>query len=60
MTTKIIETYSAKLLATHVYTEQELQSVRKTIIEEIRSSIDAVIDKPFPAAEEAFKNVFID
>ena len=30
------------------------------IIEEIRASIDAVIDKPFPAAEEAFKNVFID
>ena len=55
-----VATYSAKLLATRVYTEQELQSVRKNIIEEIRASIDAVIDKPFPAAEEAFKNVFID
>lgn len=55
-----VDTYSAKLVATHVCTEKELLSIRKQIIEEIRSSIDAVIDKPFPPAEEAFKNVFID
>jgi hypothetical protein len=26
----------------------------------MRDAIDAVIDLPFPPAEEAFKNVFID
>ncbi|MEN9827622.1 MAG: hypothetical protein RJA11_238, partial [Bacteroidota bacterium] len=52
--------YIAHCIAKKVLKQSEIEDLRNEIIQDMRDAIDAVIDLPFPPAEEAFKNVFID
>jgi TPP-dependent pyruvate/acetoin dehydrogenase alpha subunit len=55
-----VDRYIAHCIAKKVLKQSEIEDLRNEIIQDMRDAIDAVIDLPFPPAEEAFKNVFID
>ena len=55
-----VERYINQCISLKVADKDQIDAMRASIVDDIRNSIDAVIDKPFPAAEEAFKNVFVD
>lgn len=55
-----IDRYIAHCIAKKALKQSEVEDLRNEIIQSMRDAIDAVIDLPFPPAEEAFKNVFID
>jgi TPP-dependent pyruvate/acetoin dehydrogenase alpha subunit len=55
-----VDRYIAHCIAKKVLKQSEIEDLRNEIIQSMRDAIDAVIDLPFPPAEEAFKNVFID
>ena len=55
-----VDRYIAHCIAKKVLKQSEIDDLRNEIIQSMRDAIDAVIDLPFPPAEEAFKNVFID
>ncbi len=55
-----VDRYIAHCIAKKVLKQSDIEDLRNEIIQSMRDAIDAVIDLPFPPAEEAFKNVFID
>ena len=55
-----VDRYIAHCMAKKALKQSEIEDLRNEIIQSMRDAIDAVIDLPFPPAEEAFKNVFIE
>jgi TPP-dependent pyruvate/acetoin dehydrogenase alpha subunit len=55
-----VDRYIDHCIAKKVLKKTEIEAMRADIIQQMRDAIDAVIDLPFPPAEEAFKNVFVD
>jgi len=55
-----VDRYIEHCIAKKVLKKSEIDSMRESIIQDMRNAIDAVIDLPFPPAEEAFRNVFMD
>jgi TPP-dependent pyruvate/acetoin dehydrogenase alpha subunit len=55
-----IERYQIFLLKKNILSSEDIIAIRTKLIEEIRAAIDYAIELPFPAAEEGFKNVFVD
>lgn len=55
-----VDRYIEHCIAKKVLKKSEIESMREAIIQDMRNAIDAVIDLPFPPAEEAFRNVFMD
>lgn len=54
-----VERYEQLLITKEVITKPEIDAMRQGVIEEIRAAIDYAVELPFPAAEEGFKNIFI-
>lgn len=55
-----VDRYIQHCITKKVLKKSEIESMREQIIQNMRNAIDSVIDLPFPPAEEAFRNVFID
>lgn len=55
-----IAQYQAFLLKKKILTEQEIETIRKDLAEEMNRAIDDAMAKPYPPAEEGRKNVFVD
>ena len=55
-----VDRYINHCLSKKILTRSDIEVLRARIIQDMRDAIDAVIDLPFPPAEEAFKNIFVD
>ncbi|MCX7929128.1 MAG: thiamine pyrophosphate-dependent dehydrogenase E1 component subunit alpha [Chlorobi bacterium] len=54
-----ISRYETQLVERGVMTRHELDQLHHTIAREMTSAIDRALERPFPPAEEAFRNVFV-
>ena len=54
-----VENYITKLIADKVVTEEAIKSLREHTLSNMIAAIDRALEKPWPAAEEAFNNVFM-
>jgi len=54
-----VETYITRLVAEGVMTADEITTLRESTLSTMIAAIDRALEKPWPAAEEAFKNVFL-
>lgn len=55
-----VDTYAKTLTQRGVLTEDEVTTMRKTTLDEMIKAIDRALEKPWPAADEGFRNVFIE
>lgn len=55
-----VETYTATLVERGVITEEQVTSMRKSMLADMIAAIDRALDRPWPSADEGYKNVFIE
>jgi TPP-dependent pyruvate/acetoin dehydrogenase alpha subunit len=55
-----LDRYIAFLTQNAILSQQEIDMMRQTIIQDMRTAIDSAVEKPFPPAEEAYRNVFVE
>lgn len=55
-----VETYAKTLVKRGVLTDEDVAQLKKTALAEMIGAIDRALEKPWPAAEEGFRNVFIE
>lgn len=54
-----VETYITRIVNDGVMTEAEITSLREETLSNMIAAIDRALERPWPAAEEGFKNVFM-
>lgn len=55
-----VETYAKTLVSRGVLSDDDVAVLKKTTLAEMITAIDRALEKPWPAAEEGFRNVFIE
>ncbi|MBL7990295.1 MAG: thiamine pyrophosphate-dependent dehydrogenase E1 component subunit alpha [Candidatus Kapabacteria bacterium] len=55
-----VDRYTQVMISRHLYTAEEIESLRKSLSEDMNAAIDEVVALPFPAPEEGRKLVFVD
>ena len=54
-----VETYIARIVNDGVMTADEITALREATLANMIAAIDRALERPWPAAEEGFKNVFM-
>lgn len=55
-----VETYISRVIQQGIMTESEVTSLRESTLSTMIAAIDRALERPWPAAEEGFRNVFIE
>ncbi|CAN5413385.1 thiamine pyrophosphate-dependent dehydrogenase E1 component subunit alpha [soil metagenome] len=55
-----VENYIKKIVAKKIMSASDIQALRDKTLSDMIASIDRTLEIPYPAAEEGFKNVFIE
>lgn len=55
-----IDRYTQLVLERKIYTQAEIDAIRKQLSEEMNAAIDEVVELPFPKPEEGRRLVFVD
>lgn len=55
-----VETYAKTLVERRVLTAADVENMKKSTLAEMIGAIDRALERPWPAAEEGFRNVFIE
>jgi len=55
-----VETYIKTLIKRGAITEDDVQALKKGTLADMIQAIDRALERPWPAAEEGFRNVFIE
>lgn len=54
-----VETYIRRIVDAGIMSQQDIDDLRKTTFDNMIASIDRGLELPWPAAEEAYRNVFL-